>query len=77
MMTSTPRTFVGTTTFRVGGMTCAHCERAVAEEIGRLDSVRVVAVDRPSGTVTVSVSRPTDRTDVAAAVHEAGCALVG
>ena len=29
MMTNTPRTFVGTTTFQVQGLTCGHCERAI------------------------------------------------
>ncbi|SFK57699.1 heavy-metal-associated domain-containing protein [Geodermatophilus ruber] len=75
-MTSTPRTFVGTTTFRVTGMACGHCERALTQEISRVDGVRDVAVDLPTGTVTVSVDRAVDRSDIAAAVDEAGYALV-
>ncbi|MGY1712030.1 heavy-metal-associated domain-containing protein [Geodermatophilus sp. SYSU D00758] len=75
-MTSTPRTFVGTTTFAVSGMTCAHCRRAVTEEISRVDGVRDVTVDLAGGTVTVSVDRAVDRAEIAAAVDEAGYALV-
>jgi copper chaperone CopZ len=76
MMTNTPRTFVGTTTFQVQGMTCGHCERAITQEIGRVAGVRSVVVDRPTGTVTVSVDIAVDRADIAAAVDEAGYALV-
>ena len=53
MMTSTPRTFVGTTTFQVQGMTCGHCERAITQEIGRVAGVRSVVVDLTAGAVTV------------------------
>jgi copper ion binding protein len=76
MMTNTPRTFVGTTTFQVQGMTCGHCERAITQEIGRVAGVRSVVVDRPTGTVTVSVDTAVDRADIAVAVDEAGYALV-
>jgi copper ion binding protein len=76
MMTSTPRTFVGTTTFQVRGMTCGHCERAITQEIGRVAGVRSVVVDLPAGAVTVSVDTAVDRADIAAAVDEAGYALV-
>ena len=76
MMTSTPRTFVGTTTFQVQGMTCGHCERAVTQEVGAVEGVRDVTVDLAAGTVTVSVDRPVDRAEIAAAVDEAGYTLV-
>jgi copper chaperone CopZ len=76
MMSNTPRTFVGTTTFQVQGMSCGHCERAITYEISRVDGVQGVVVDLPSGTVTVSASGPVDRADIAAAVDEAGYALV-
>jgi copper ion binding protein len=76
MMTNTPRTFVGTTSFQVNGMTCDHCRRAVTEEIGRVPGVRAVDVDLSSGTVTVAVDAAVDRADIAAAVDEAGYALV-
>jgi copper chaperone CopZ len=76
MLSDTPRTFIGATTFTVSGMTCAHCQRAVTEEISGVEGVETVAVDLPSGTVTVTASRPVDRADIAAAVDEAGYALV-
>jgi copper ion binding protein len=76
MLSSTPRTFIGSTTFSVTGMTCEHCRRAVTEEIGSVDGVASVAVDLATGTVTVTAARPVDRADIAAAVDEAGYVLV-
>ncbi len=76
MLASTPRTFIGSTTFRVNGMTCAHCQRAVTEEIAAVAGVETVTVDLSTGTVSVTASRPVDRADIAAAVDEAGYALV-
>lgn len=76
MLSDTPRTFIGSTTFTVTGMTCAHCQRAVTEEISVVDGVDSVAVDLASGTVTVTASCPVDRADIAAAVDEAGYALI-
>ena len=76
MLTSTPRTFVGSTTVAVRGMTCSHCEHAITTEVGRVDGVREVRVDLTAGTVTVAVDRPVDRADIAAAVDEAGYTLV-
>jgi copper chaperone CopZ len=76
MLSSTPRTFIGSTTFAVTGMTCAHCERAVTEEISGVAGVDSVTVDLATGTVTVTADRPVDRADIAAAVAEAGYALV-
>lgn len=76
-MTTTPRSFVGTTTFQVSGMTCGHCVQAVSTEIGRLAGVQTVDVDLPSGMVSVTTEAPLDRADSAAAVDEAGYTLVG
>ncbi|SNS56819.1 Copper chaperone CopZ [Geodermatophilus saharensis] len=76
MLSSTPRTFVGSTTFTVTGMTCDHCRRAVTEEIAAVDGVGSVTVDLASGTVTVTAEHPVDRADIAAAVDEAGYALL-
>lgn len=75
MLSNTPRTFVGSTTFTVTGMTCAHCQRAVTEEISAVAGVESVTVELASGTVTVTASRPVDRADIAAAVDEAGYTL--
>jgi copper chaperone CopZ len=76
MLSCTPHTFIGATTFTVTGMTCAHCQRAVTEEISGIDGVESVTVDLASGTVTVTASQPVDRADIASAVDEAGYALV-
>ena len=76
MMNTTPRTFVGTTTFQIRGMTCAHCEHAVVSRVRRLDGVQSVTVDLPTGLVTIAVDRPTDRAGIAAAIDDAGYTLV-
>jgi copper chaperone CopZ len=76
MLSSTPRTFLGSTTFSVSGMTCAHCQHAVTAEISDVDGVESVTVDLATGTVTVTASRPVDRADIATAVDAAGYALV-
>lgn len=61
-----------TTTYRVTGMTCDHCVRAVSAEIGRLPGVRAVAVDLATGAVSVESDAPLDDDAVRAAVDEAG-----
>jgi copper chaperone CopZ len=76
MLESTPRTFIGATTFQVTGMTCGHCQRAVTEEISRIPGVQGVAVDLPASSVTVTVTQPVDRADIAHAVDEAGYTLI-
>jgi copper chaperone CopZ len=75
MQNSIPRTFVGSTTFTVDGMTCDHCRHAVTTEICAVPGVDSVDVDLTSGTVTVSANTPVDRADIAAAVDEAGYTL--
>ncbi|MGK5114974.1 MULTISPECIES: heavy-metal-associated domain-containing protein [unclassified Geodermatophilus] len=72
MLSATPRTFTGATTFSVAGMTCEHCRRAVTAEIAAVDGVETVTVDLAGGTVTVTATGPVDRADIAAAVDEAG-----
>jgi copper chaperone CopZ len=76
MLSHTPRTFLGPTSFTVSGMTCGHCQRAVTEEISAVPGVDSVTVDLPTGTVTVTTSCPVDRADIAAAVEEAGYTLI-
>lgn len=76
MMNNIPRTFVGTTTFRVEGMTCDHCRNVVTTEISAVPDVEKVTVDIESGTVTVSATQPVDRSDIATAVDEAGYTLL-
>ncbi|WP_219418208.1 heavy-metal-associated domain-containing protein [Pseudonocardia nigra] len=64
-------------TYTVTGMTCGHCVASVTEEISEIDGVTDVAVDLPTGAVTVTSSRPVDDADVRAAVEEAGYQLAG
>jgi copper chaperone len=65
------------TTYTVTGMTCSHCVASVTEEISEISGVTDVAVDLPTGAVTVTSTRPLDEADVRAAVEEAGYQLAG
>jgi len=62
-------------TWTVTGMTCEHCVASVTEEITAIDGVTAVAVDLPTGAVTVRSAAPLDDTAVRAAVAEAGYAV--
>lgn len=64
-------------TYTVTGMTCEHCVMSVTEEITALDGVTDVAVDLPTGAVTVTSDGPLDAAQVEAAVEEAGYTLAG
>ena len=64
-----------TTTYAVAGMTCAHCEQSVQEEIGALEGVLEVSADHATGRVTVTSTEPLDPAAAAAAVEEAGYTL--
>jgi copper chaperone len=61
--------------YRVEGMTCEHCVRAVSDEIGALPGVVDVAVDLPSGAVTVTSASSVPAHAIAQAVDEAGYTL--
>jgi copper chaperone len=61
--------------YTVTGMTCEHCVRSVTEEVGEIDGISEVAVDLPTGLVTVTSENPVDEADVRAAVEEAGYRL--
>lgn len=65
-----------TTTYTVTGMTCGHCAASVKEEITELEGVESVDVVVETGAVSVKSRAPLDRDAVAAAVEEAGYALV-
>ncbi|SDX72625.1 copper ion binding protein [Saccharopolyspora shandongensis] len=62
-------------TYTVVGMTCGHCVQAVTEEVGKIGGVSGVAVDLPTGTVTVTSADAVSVADVRAAVEEAGYEL--
>lgn len=61
-----------TATYRVEGMSCEHCVRAVSTEVGRIEGVRTVEVDLDGGSVAVTSEGPLADADVRAAVDEAG-----
>ncbi|MFJ5802759.1 heavy-metal-associated domain-containing protein [Streptomyces decoyicus] len=66
-----------TTTYKVTGMTCGHCEGAVTSELGGLAGVSSVQAVAATGLVTVTSKAPLDEDAVRAAVDEAGYELVG
>jgi len=61
-----------TTTITVTGMTCAHCARAVRDELSALGGVSTVEVDIASGRVVVQSQAVLAREALRAAVEEAG-----
>ena len=65
-----------TTHYTVSGMTCQHCVRAVTEEVSALVGVRAVAVDLPSGSLTVTSDAEIALNRIEEAVDEAGYSLV-
>ena len=59
----------------VTGMTYAHCAASVTEEISGLAGIRHVAVNLPTGIVTVISATPIEPSDVRTAVNRAGYQL--
>lgn len=76
MLSGTPRTFIGSTTFTVRGLTDAESCSTLLRHVTAVDGVDSVDVDLVSGTVTVRVSRLVDRADIGAAVERSGFTLV-
>ncbi len=60
-----------TATYRVPGMTCEHCKRAVNEELDAVPGVESVAVDLDTKLVRVSGTSLEDAA-LRAAIDEAG-----
>ena len=58
--------------FKVDGMTCGHCERAVAEAVRSVDPSATVDVDRAAGRVRVGSTAEPAR--IAAAIAAEGYA---
>jgi copper chaperone CopZ len=68
-----------TTTYKVAGMTCDHCIRAVTGELSKLATVTEVSVALDAShfsAVTVISGTPLDPASVAEAIDEAGYELV-
>lgn len=67
---------MSTIEYTVTGMTCEHCERAVSEEVGRIEGVAGVDVSASRGTLVITSAQPVDDAQVLAAVDEAGYSAV-
>lgn len=63
-------------TYAVQGMTCGHCAASVTREVNRLEGIEDVRVDVASGTLTIRATDAVTDAAVAAAVDEAGYAVV-
>ncbi|GAA3933452.1 heavy metal-associated domain-containing protein [Microbacterium soli] len=61
-----------TTEFQVTGMTCAHCEMSVREEVEQIAGVEGIDVSAATGRLIVTSVAPVDPDAVIAAVDEAG-----
>lgn len=66
-----------TTTYKVTGMSCGHCEGAVSSEISEIEGVTSVQAAASTGEVTVTSAAEPDDEAVRAAVDEAGFDLAG
>lgn len=64
-----------TTTYRVEGMTCDHCVRAITSEVSAITGVTGVEVTLASGRVTVVSEAPVAAEAIKAAIGEAGYTL--
>ena len=62
--------------YQVTGMSCDHCESAVADEVGQVPAVRDIEVSASSGRLVVTSEAPIDDAAVIAAVDEAGYTAV-
>lgn len=67
---------MSTASYTVTGMTCQHCVASVTEEISEIAGVTDVAVDLPTGAVTVTSDDEVPTDAVRDAVREAGYQLV-
>ncbi|MBW0105717.1 heavy-metal-associated domain-containing protein [Pseudonocardia sp. KRD291] len=68
---------MSTATYTVTGMTCGHCVSSVTEEVTEISGVTDVAVDLPTGAVTVTSDGEISDDAVRAAVREAGYEVTG
>jgi copper chaperone len=62
-------------TFVVPGVSCAHCQAAITDEVGEVDGVEQVTVDLATKVVTVT-GRGLSQADVVEAIDEAGYEVV-
>ena len=62
---------MSTLTYSVPGVSCAHCQAAIIDEVGTLPGVEAVEVDLETKTVAVT-GEPLDDEAIVAAIVEAG-----
>ena len=60
--------------FKVQGMTCGHCVKAVTQAVQRLDNTAVVSVELDSGKVVISSGVSRER--LVEAIRDEGYAVV-
>lgn len=65
-----------TVDYKVRGMTCGHCVKAVTDEVNAVPGVESVKVDLDSGTLRVRSQVILDIERIREAVDEAGYELV-
>lgn len=58
--------------YRISGMTCGHCVKAVTEEVSDLAGVEKVEVELADGKMTVYSQQPLTIDEIKTAVAEAG-----
>ncbi|RMF88482.1 MAG: hypothetical protein D6739_00035, partial [Nitrospirae bacterium] len=59
-------------TVKIEGMSCGHCERAVAQAAERVDGVRALSVSHERGEAELEVVPGADLARVAAEIAEEG-----
>lgn len=62
---------MSTLSYSVPGVSCAHCQQAISNEVSAVPGVQAVEVDLDAKTVTVS-GEPLDAQAILAAIDEAG-----
>jgi copper chaperone len=66
-----PHGVVEELSYSVPGISCAHCERAISTEVGKVAGVTAIAVDLDAKTVVVH-GHAVEDASVRAAIVEAG-----
>jgi len=60
------------TTFRVPGMSCAHCEKSIKEAVSALQGVEAVTIDLAEKSVVVDHSDAVTKDAIKAAIEDIG-----
>jgi hypothetical protein len=76
MMRGTPRTFVGSTLFRLEGPVCVHVAEAVRSRIGAMPGVSACEFDNRAGVLLVTAEAPVDRSEILHLLRVTGCPIL-